>query len=735
MLKLKATAQTHGIATTELTKLADSLTDYINKLNTSSADEGFTSFIKLPFDQNLLNQVKAIRQQYSHEGLSYLVLIGIGGSNLGAKAIYDALQGYYEHLNPNKYPKIIFADTTNSSLLNSLNQFLNQEVSAPEKVLFIVISKSGTTTETLINLDVISQQFPLFAQRVLIISQAGSPLFEYAQQKQLPFMAIPDKIVGRFCVFSAAGLVPLSFVIDIDSLIKGASEITPSCLKQGALENPALLSACIQYHLYLQGNNISDHFYFAPELESLGKWYRQLMAESLGKLVNDHNDLVNVGITPTVSIGSIDLHSMLQLNMAGPRDKITTFITINNPLPGPVVATKFSFAKVLPEVSGLNVNQISLAIQKGTVQSYQQLGLPFMELELEQLTEAELGSFLQFKMIEITYLAKLLNINAFNQPQVELYKEATRNILAGKQATPHTKPQLGLIGLGKMGSGIAKRLASFQWEVIGTDKVTEKVEALANTITPVFATDELVRQLKTPRIIWLMLPYQQVDKKIAELLPLLEPGDTVIDGGNSYYQESVRRYQEFKHHGINFLDCGVNGGPESTLKGASLMIGGDRQVFERYEALFKNLSTNNSYGYMGASGAGHFVKMVHNGIEYGMMQAIAEGFTLLHQGEYSLPLARIAQIYDEGSIIDSALISWLGKAYLEFGVDLKGISSEVDHTGEGEWTISTAQRFSLSLPVIEKAYQFRLQSPNKPSYTGQVLSALRRMFGWHKVEG
>ena len=213
----------------------------------------------------------------------------------------------------------------------------------------------------------------------------------------------------------------------------------------------------------------------------------------------------------------------------------------------------------------------------------------------------------------------------------------------------------------------------------------------------------------------------------------LSPGDIVIDGGNSYYEDSIAKEKKLKKMGIYFLDAGVSGGPSGAREGASIMVGGEKEMYEKIEYLFQDLAVPNGYGYMGKSGAGHFVKMVHNGIEYGMMQSIAEGFALMKKSDFNLNLWKVADVYNHGSVITSRLIGWLKDAYEKFGKDLEGVSGSVSHTGEGEWTVHTAEKLGVSTPVIKEAFTFRIASQKNPSYAGKILSALRNVFGGHAV--
>ena len=295
--------------------------------------------------------------------------------------------------------------------------------------------------------------------------------------------------------------------------------------------------------------------------------------------------------------------------------------------------------------------------------------------------------------------------------------------------------QLGYIGLGKMGFAQVERLLEYGHKVIVWNRSSgprKEAERIGADVSETF--DEMCRRLKAPRLIWLMVPHAVVDDVLRELVPYLQKGDTVIDGGNSFYKHSARRARELIKKGIHFLDVGTSGGPHGARKGACLMIGGEKKVYEKYEKLFRDLSLLDGYVYVGKAGAGHFVKMVHNGIEYGMMQAIGEGFEIMKRSKFTLPLLKIASLYNKGSVIESKLVGWLAKAYKEKGETLKGISGEVSHSGEGLWTVQTAKELRVPVKIIEDSLKFRVKSKGKPSYTGQVVSALRNQFGGHNVK-
>ena len=295
--------------------------------------------------------------------------------------------------------------------------------------------------------------------------------------------------------------------------------------------------------------------------------------------------------------------------------------------------------------------------------------------------------------------------------------------------------KLGYIGLGKMGLNMVKLLLEKGYTVTAFDKNDSAVREIAQSgAESAISLQALSSSLDSPRLIWIMVPHSVVDFVLEELVPSLEKGDTVIDGGNSPYKESIKRAVDLEEKGIDFLDVGVSGGPSGVRSGSCIMVGGKRDIFNKYEKLFKDLSVENGYGYMGKSGAGHFVKMVHNGIEYGMMQAIAEGFAVMSASPFQLDLIKIAEVYNHRSVIESRLVGWLRNAFKQYGERLNDISGSVSHSGEGMWTVESAKELGIPVPIIEGALRFREQSQETPSYTGQALSAMRNQFGGHEVE-
>lgn len=298
--------------------------------------------------------------------------------------------------------------------------------------------------------------------------------------------------------------------------------------------------------------------------------------------------------------------------------------------------------------------------------------------------------------------------------------------------------EMAIVGLGKMGANMARRMMDQGWRVVGHNRSPEATIALAKEgLVPARDLQEVVEKLPKQKIVWLMVPAgHPVDDVLfgtEGLVKYLTRGDTVIDGGNSFYKDTIARAKKLTKYGIRFLDAGTSGGPGGARRGACLMIGGTRKDFEALETVFHDVALPDGYQFFEGAGAGHFVKMVHNGIEYGMMQAIAEGFTILRKATFALDLTRVADVYNHGSVIESRLMGWLKEAFELYGEDLKPISGTVQQSGEGTWTVRTAHEMRVADTVIEAALLFRNRSGQHPSYTGRIVSALRGQFGGHPV--
>jgi 6-phosphogluconate dehydrogenase len=286
--------------------------------------------------------------------------------------------------------------------------------------------------------------------------------------------------------------------------------------------------------------------------------------------------------------------------------------------------------------------------------------------------------------------------------------------------------QLGMVGLGRMGNGMTKRLEEHGHEIKTYDP---QVSSTAKTL------GELKKQLDTPRHVWMMIPAGEItEKTFQQLLKILEAGDTIIDGGNSNFRDSQRRYKEARKQKISFIDVGVSGGVWGLEVGFCLMAGGDKATAKRLEPIFHALAPEDGYSHVGPSGAGHFVKMVHNGIEYGLMQAYAEGFEVMKSSEFELDLHEIAGIWRYGSVVRSWLLELLHAAFEQEGAQLEKIRGYVEDSGEGRWTIAEAIAEDVPVPVITAALFARFASRQDESFAAKVNAALRNQFGGHAVK-
>lgn len=294
--------------------------------------------------------------------------------------------------------------------------------------------------------------------------------------------------------------------------------------------------------------------------------------------------------------------------------------------------------------------------------------------------------------------------------------------------------KVGLIGLGKMGLNLGQNLLEHQHEVIAFDLNAEAVEEMKGCgAAAASSLQALVAQLPSPKLVWLMIPHMVVDNVMEELIPLLSSGDIVIEAGNSHYKESIARYNRLKEHGIHFMDVGTSGGMAGARHGACYMIGGDREAWEHVEPLFRDTSVENGYLYAGRAGSGHFLKMVHNGIEYGMMAAIGEGFEVLDKSDFDFDYEQVARVWNNGSVIRSWLMELTENAFSK-DARLDEIKGVMHSSGEGKWTVETALDLQAATPIMALSLMMRYRSLEADTFTGKVVAALRNEFGGHAVE-
>lgn len=407
------------------------LTDRLRSLckKSSGPYESHEEAVRLPGDSSILSEVTHMVQKYWTNQLKYVIVVGIGGSNLGAKAVVEALQGTMGgHLG--KTPQLLFADTVSPRLMLDLEQIMRERVTYSEEIVINLISKSGATTESIANFDLLfstlEKRFRDLIARVVVTTDHGSKLWTLAEKHNIGLLPLQKEIGGRWSVFTTVGLFPLMLAgVNAEELLAGARSVSESAFQR---ENAPLRYATALFRAHRNGVSMVNFFFFNPEFESLGKWARQLYAESLGKEKDRSGKVVHAGITPLVSIGSTDLHSMAQLYLGGPRDKFTmfTYVPERSKLK---VSTDGLFLPLVAGLPGKTPDELMSAIYEGVVSAYASHQLPRGEIRLSAISPYAIGQYLQFHMIAVMYLADMLHVDAFDQPNVEDYKKFTREIL------------------------------------------------------------------------------------------------------------------------------------------------------------------------------------------------------------------------------------------------------------------------------------------------------------------
>jgi len=384
------------------------------------------SFLHAPFDIDGIALVQSLARSCLNLKPRYLVLIGIGGSSLGARAVYDALK-------PQGIP-VLFADTIDTAYLLEIYSLIESALGNNQSVILNVISKSGSTIETLVNfqlfLELLKKYHPTNYQRYCVVtSDDDSWLYRFGQSEKMQVLTIPKQVGGRFSIFTAAGLFPLGMAgVALPDLVKGAKEASTEVIENGS-SIPLEAASTLFYH-YQQGIRINDMFLFAVALESLGKWCRQLMGESIGKSYTDEGVYKPQGITPTVSMGTNDLHAVAQLYLAGPIDRVTTFVVVDKLSEKELILPKISgLEHSLAYAPGRSVSSFMHAIEGGVQRAYSKRELPFYAIKIPSLKADYLGYMMQMQMMIVVYLGRLMRLNPFDQPAVETYKQEARALL------------------------------------------------------------------------------------------------------------------------------------------------------------------------------------------------------------------------------------------------------------------------------------------------------------------
>ncbi len=418
--------ETSDISDKEIQKSVETVYPYIESIS-EKISQGEYNFPEcstiLPSDKSVYEKCSELIAIKKTENLKYVFVIGIGGSSLGTKALYDAEFLFTDDFDISK-PEVFFIDTINPRLAHTIEKFRKKNIEEKDNFLIVLATKSGETTETIANYqmlkDVLKENFSErdFFDRTIVITNEKSPLKEFAEEKKLDFLTIPDCIGGRFSVFSEIGILPLCATgIDIPNMLESATHMRTNALSLNE-KNIALRSAAITYiHMTKRNKNIYNTFIFGSRLHSIGAWQGQLFAESLGKSEE-------VGITPTTATGTTDLHSLAQLYLGGPKDKLTSFLWVEDDEDGEVISGGLGLVDGL---SGKTPKELKYAIYEGTKRAFTKANRPYVEYSLKN--NAEIGGYMQSRMMEVMYLAHLYGINAFNQPAVEIYKTETRKLL------------------------------------------------------------------------------------------------------------------------------------------------------------------------------------------------------------------------------------------------------------------------------------------------------------------
>lgn len=426
--------ETSGIDDTTLQTHISRLSSYRDQLKSVVSDAGYNSpesVLALPGNQSILDEVSDLAETLNHRMITDVVVVGMGGSVRGSKAVFDLLQN-------GKTKNLHTIDTLSDQQISGLLRRLKQTVSDARQLAICVVSKSGQTAETVANANVLlaelSNIFPSEAikDRFVVVSEPQSQLRQYATDKDVKTIGIPEQVSGRFSVFSAAGLLPLALAgIDITELSAGGKELLSTCLTGRAISDPAATLASILYAHSENNMRIINHFFFNQKARALGAWSEQLFAESLGKRTNKRGEPVFSGMYPVTSIGPDDLHANYQLQLAGPKNFITVFVRERDHA-GDLTA-KVDEGRLLPDnmtyIKDHSLGDLKTALAEATLASFRESNRPFIDISVPKFSTQRLGQFLLLEQLVVIYAGHLLNINTFNQPQVENYKESTKKYL------------------------------------------------------------------------------------------------------------------------------------------------------------------------------------------------------------------------------------------------------------------------------------------------------------------
>ncbi len=427
-----------GISDTLIAETTEGLRPYLQKLHTvvttGTYEENESSLCAID-DSNILGHMKQLASELCTSSIRYIFVLGIGGSSLGARAVYEALRNTAPHTE--QKPQLIFVESPDPIYLSTLSTLINN-LSTPQELLLLVISKSGGTLETLASTEnILAEAMQKFGdtvlERVVTITEEHSSLAQISTAKGIRVLPWPPKVGGRFSIFTPSGLFPLICAgVNVDELLSGARDARTAALADHLNANQVARSASVRYLASKKGETTQTFFYFAAQLESLGQWHRQLLAESLGKTVGEGSGERREGILPEISVGPRDLHSVAQLYFGGPQGtRLTTFISIDKQpaTASTTLPTKTFFGDSTKNVAGKTAEAIVAIELEGVKSAYRNKKMPFLEVVLKHLDAHAVGAYMMSAMIETMLLGDLLKINTFDQPAVEFYKTEVYRLL------------------------------------------------------------------------------------------------------------------------------------------------------------------------------------------------------------------------------------------------------------------------------------------------------------------
>lgn len=411
---------------------------YVNHLRNIRRDDkskNLERFINHPFDNQALDEVLSLVNQKVTSQLKYIVLVGVDGSTLATRAVYDALRGRYDEFTVSENPKMIFANTCDPVYLTNLASFLQKSISSPEEVLIIFATKSGKTAESLFTFEfvmsILFRELGDVLDRTVVISNKSSELYKLAQDQSIDTLEVPKDITPRFLPFSALTLFPLAAAgIDIGAYKDGAADVLARSLEEGVFTNPAILSAASTFLSYQGGRRVGDIFLFHPELATFGRWSNLLVSESLSKERRSNGASINIGLTARHHVGPEELHHAAETLLAGPKDKLVTLVWSDQRRHEGLPLGKRIFGSVLKKLGKKTSGEVTDTTIKTALGMFRKGEVPFLEITIPGISEYSLGQLVQFKLLKTLFLGNLFGVDVFTQPNIDEFKTQVRKNLS-----------------------------------------------------------------------------------------------------------------------------------------------------------------------------------------------------------------------------------------------------------------------------------------------------------------